>query len=88
MELNTAIISDTLKPVHLLEAFLPLLDDESLCEEIRGYLESNKTDFLVEENLLDEAFDALDSLAPEGHYFGSHPGDGSCFGYWSLDLLD
>jgi hypothetical protein len=38
--------------------------------------------------LLEDLFDALNDHAPIGCYFGSHPGDGSDFGYWAHDEIE
>lgn len=41
---------------------------------------------LAAEDLLGEIQDALEAFAPPYCYFGAHPGDGSDFGYWPMDM--
>lgn len=38
------------------------------------------------ECLLDMMENYLSPLAPEGCYFGAHPGDASDFGFWECDI--
>jgi hypothetical protein len=87
------VISATMNPRDLIPAFtaaaLTLANTDAEARqlgEIRkratapGYYDTEDADFDLE-----ELFDLLDNAAPAGHYFGSHPGDGSDYGFWESD---
>lgn len=89
----------TLRTQDLLSAFgakLKELDATGAHEHVIGeaeayalILETNRSEGVVAygQMVLDELTDALDEYAPEGWYFGTHPGDGSDFGYWPAEDL-
>ena len=55
---------------------------QALCDKNAGI----KTDWWQSEEaseiLNNDLFDEMDLHSPEGHHFGSHPGDGADYGYW------
>lgn len=75
----------TLRTEDLIEAFMEEIReiDITLFEKLNRVLQEignseEEKDYFLCENL----FYALESYAPDGYYFGSHPGDGSDFGWW------
>ncbi len=39
-------------------------------------------------DLNDDLWDKMNDVAPEGEYFGAHPGDGASYGFWKSEDLN
>lgn len=75
---------------HMLKALLDVQTTDDYDPEHKHMALVNRadnppTDMEGQFDLRDELFQALEVYAPPGHYFGTHPGDGSDFGYWPSD---
>jgi hypothetical protein len=91
------VIHGTLRTRDLIPAFLDCLRDVAP-DHYAGYMvapfgpipahvqdEGDSSEWWNSEDasaLLEELTDTLNEHAPEGYYFGAHPGDGSDFGFW------
>jgi len=95
------VSSATLRPQDLLKRFRDallcvdpsharlIIGDEEF-QKLRDMLEKDPSSEWAREEAdftIDLLEGALNYLAPEGCYFGSHVGDGACFGFWSAEDL-
>ena len=96
---NQTISRGTLRSQDLLSTYVDFLtnqgvDLESLLDNRALVSEALKDDlheyWLSEDACWDlQAIEgAMEDLAPEGTWFGAHPGDGSDFGFWSFNLME
>ena len=91
--LNPQHLADTfLKHAEELEAYLKVdfsqMEDGSNIqgeEDFWIWLDSFDNDDDALSSAIDDLMDFFTSLCPEGYYFGAHPDDGACFGYWKVD---
>jgi hypothetical protein len=93
---NKTVSEGTLRNEDLAKAFLAVIGahdqkiKDSILDEwtdvLFGMIDpKTDRDYEQEEMLLDHICDVLDAISPEGCVFGSHDGDGACFGFWEAE---
>ena len=96
-----SVIHATLRNQDLIPAFLQKFGEldfkamdsflrkrDALREALYELTNGKETTYWQLEEAIDDSNDLVDILnayAPEDHYFGSHPGDGSDFGFWEYE---
>jgi hypothetical protein len=94
--MGKSVSTATLREIDLIPAFEEVLDAAGVeydrpASADKLLLGQSLTDDEWEEvgfYLNEELFDRLDEIAPEGTYFGAHPGDGADFGFWPVEEED
>jgi hypothetical protein len=88
-----SLISATMRPEDLIPTFLEeaysLMQTDGEAKDLGAIRKRMKSpNYYDTEDAtfdLEQLFDLLNEAAPEGFYFGSHPGDGSDYGFWEDD---
>ena len=84
----------TMRPEDLIPCFVSALriienDNKGIIESlVQIEQDMEQEDYYEGEGCrhdLDYLFDMLDACAPDGYYFGSHPGNGSDYGFWECE---
>jgi len=83
---GATISEGTLRTDDIVAAMRPVLEQYDEGRELLIAFET-ETDVQCKLDILDEMFDFMDSVAPEGCAFCAHPGDGSLFGFWPEEIL-
>ena len=91
--IGSSVSHGTLREQDLIPAFEEVLDSAGVEYDRPAAVDKLLLGLSLTENEQEEVgfylneslFDLLDGIAPEGTYFGSHPGDGSDFGFWEAE---
>lgn len=80
---NVSLSTDTFITDDLFNNFKSLLTPTLIKEYESAETEEDKSSVLNE-----DIMDYLNEISPDGCYFGSHPGNGSDFGFWEVEQED
>jgi len=98
-EFKGSVVSQaTLNPTHLIENFVQFIEQnypqdegfidfvaqklkEEGCVTWEDYTKKNLEEAMY---FLEDLFDYIGEIAPEGTIFGAHEGDGALFGFWEV----
>lgn len=91
-ELNTSVSHGTMRRQDLIPSFIDIIQDTPEYVQLMHAIpchasENEKAEWWDSEDaihLLESLFDTLNDYAPEGYYFGAHPGDESDYGFWKI----
>ena len=88
--IGTSVSWGTMRDEDLIPAFESfLLEHDPDFEPERVNWASHDEAMMERSYYLNETlFDRLNDIAPEGCYFGAHPGDGSDYGFWPDEEYD
>ena len=91
-DLKGLVVSEgTMRSEDLIPKFLNVLKTyavdkyDAYVKENPEVLDLNGMDDETMGWVVDELFDKLDEIAPEGFYFAAHPDDGACYGFWEVE---
>lgn len=90
---GTSVSTATLREEDLIPAFESVLDEAGVNYDrpvavdklFAGKGLSDGEQEEIAYYLNESLFDLLNEIAPEGTYFGAHPGDGADFGFWEVE---
>lgn len=93
-DLDASVSHGTMRPQDLIPRYMNAIRDTPEYLQIMHVVpthafEDDGAAWWDSENaafFLEDLTDTLENYAPKGYYFGSHPGDGSDYGYWKHEL--
>lgn len=89
-DLDASVSHGTMRPQDLIPRYMDVIRDTPEYLQIMHVVPSHALedgeaawwDSEAAASFLEDLTDTLADYAPEGYYFGAHPGDGSDYGYW------
>lgn len=58
--------------------------DEFMSDDSYALWQSEEIGYILNEDI----WDAMQEIAPDGFFFGAHPGDGADYGFWAIEEDD